>query len=94
MIDRAELKMASILNYFKYKRDIAASYSTSLPEPDGSLKKKVPSKAIELANAEVKKVTENQARGRGPYSYLTGAQRYKVGKRAAEYGVTMRDAMP
>ena len=63
--------MAGILNYFKYKRDIAASYSTSLPEPDGSLKKKVPSKVIELANAEVKKVTENQARGRGPYSYLT-----------------------
>ena len=88
MIDRAELKMAGILNYFKYKRDIAASYSTSLPEPDGSLKKKVSSKAIELANTEVKKVTENQARGRGPYSYLTGAQRYKVGKRAAEYGVT------
>ena len=74
MNDRAELKMAGILNYFKYKHDIAASYSTSLPEPNGSLKKKVPLKAIELANAEVKKVTENQARGRGPYSYLAGAQ--------------------
>ena len=56
VIDRAELKMVGILNYFKYKCDIAASYSTSLPQPDGSLKKKVPSKVIELAKAEVKKV--------------------------------------
>ena len=88
VIDHTELKMAGILKYFKYKREIVASPSTSLPEPDGSLKKKVPSKAIELAHAEVKKLTENQARGRGPYSYLTGALRYKVGKRAAEYGVT------
>ena len=53
--------------YFEYKRDNASSPSANLPEPDGSLKKKVPSKAIELANAEVKKLTENQARCRGPY---------------------------
>jgi len=80
--------MAGLLKYFKYKRDVSASSSASLPEPEGSLKKKVPSKAIELANAEVKKVTENKARGRGPYTYLTGAQRYKVGKQAAEHGTT------
>ena len=36
----------------------------------------------------MKKVTENKARGRGPYTYLTGAQRHKVGKRAAEHGTT------
>ena len=71
--------MAGLLKYFKYKHDVSASSSAGLPEPEGSLKKRVPSKAIELANAEVKKVTENKARGRGPYTYLTGAQRYKVG---------------
>jgi len=74
--------------YFEYKREITALSSASLPEPNGSLKKRVPSKAIELANAEVTKLTEKQARGRGPYLYLTGAQRYVVGKRAAERGTT------
>ena len=62
-----ERTMAGILKYFKYKREITASPSASLPEPNGSLKKRVPSKAIELANAEVTKLTENRARGRGPY---------------------------
>ena len=80
--------MAGLLKYFKYKRDSTVSPSASLPEPNGSLKKKVPSKAIELANAEVTKLKETRPGGRGPYVYLTGAQRYQVGKRAAEYGST------
>jgi len=51
--------MAGILKYFKYKRDVLASPSESLPEPSSSLKKRVPSKA-----AEVTKLTENSgARG-------------------------------
>ena len=51
--------MAGILKYFKYKRDVSASPSESLPELSSSLKKRVPLKAIELANAEVMKLTEN-----------------------------------
>ena len=82
------VKMAGILKFFKYKRDVSASSTPSLPEPNGSLRKKVPPKAIELANAEVTKLVGNTPRGRGPYLYLTGAQRYKVGKRAALYGTT------
>jgi len=74
--------------YFKYKREITASSSASLPEPNGSLKKRVLSKAIELANAEVTKLTEKQAHGRGPYLYLTSAQGYEVGNRASEHGTT------
>ena len=80
--------MAGILKYFKYKHEITASPSASLPQSNGSLKKRVRLKAFELANAKVMKLTENRARGRGPYLYLTGAQRYEVGKQAAEYGAT------
>ena len=43
---------------------------------------------IELANAKVTKLAENRPHGRGPYLYLTGAQRYEVVKRAAQYGTT------
>ena len=82
------VKIASILKFFKYKCDVSATSSASLPEPNGSLRKKVPPKAIELANAEVTKLAENRPRGRGPYLYLTGAQRYEVGKLAAQYGTT------
>jgi len=41
------------LKYFKYKHGDSALPLASLPEPNGSLRKKVPSKAIELANAEM-----------------------------------------
>jgi len=41
--------MAGLLQYFKYKRDVSASSSANLPEPESSLKKRVPFKAIELA---------------------------------------------
>ena len=80
--------MAGILQFFKYKRDVSATSSASLQEPNGLLRKKVPPKAIELANAKVTKLAENRPRGRDPYLYLTGAQRYEVGKRAAQYGTT------
>jgi len=68
--------MAGLLKYFKYKRGSTVSPSASLPEPNGSLKKRVLLKAIELANAEVMKLKGTKLRGRGPYVYLTGAQRY------------------
>jgi len=76
---------AGILKYFK---PVKSSWSsTSLPEPRGSLSEKVPSKAIELANTEVTKLNE-QLHGRGPYLILTPVQRFKIGKRSAEDGVT------
>ena len=51
MYDR---KMATgILKYCKPVRSLCPSYSPSLPEPNGLLSEKVPSKVIELANTEV-----------------------------------------
>ena len=96
----------SIWKYFKrvpsepVKRD-----NEGLPEPSGPLSKSVPAKAIELANAQVKKVRlgfkiETRDEGKAPdargdtssrggsYLMLTPAQRYEIGKRAAEHGVT------
>ena len=67
------------------------------PEPTSLLSKSVPVKAIELANAQVMKVqlegkTCSDSRGEscqgGPYLILTPAQRYEVGKRAAEHSIT------
>ena len=59
-----------------------------MPDPNGPLSMKIPSRAIELANAKVSKLTD-KPRGHPPYSILTPAQRFKVGKRAAEHGVTV-----
>ena len=61
-----------------------------LPEPTSSLNNLVLPKAIELANTEVEKVKNKGQRGArsAPYLILTSAQRFQVGKRAAEPGVT------
>ena len=56
-----------------------------LPEPTSPLNKSVPVEAIELTNAQVKKVQldkthdsgGNSSRG-GPYLMLTPAQRYEI----------------
>ena len=61
-----------------------------LPDPSGPLRETVPPAAIVAANvkineAEIKKIAN---RARGMYSFLTPTQKYEVGKRAAEYGVT------
>ena len=71
----------SIVN-FKYKYNITISPSASLLEPNGSLKKRVPLKAIELANAKVTKLKESRAH----VAEVLTCTRYQVGKRAAEYG--------
>ena len=79
----------SILMYFhpvKQKPD--------LPDPSGPLKEKVPPAAIAAANAKVvesideAEVKKKASSTHGNYSFLTPAQKYEVGKRAAEYGVT------
>ena len=69
-----------------------------LPDPNGTLSKTVPPSAIRMANDEVSKAVEGKsetttAEPRGTqsrpnrYLILTPAQRFEVGKRAAEHGV-------
>ena len=60
-----------------------------LPDPSGPLRETVSPAAIVAANvkvneAELKKISSRDC---GMYSFLTPAQKYEVGKRAAEYGV-------
>ena len=81
----------SILQYFKH--DSAKSNATNsdqLPDPNGWLSSSIPPKAIELANAKVTKVKDGTSGGTRsrPYLMLSPAQRYEIGKRAAEHGVT------
>jgi len=73
------------MKYFKCKHENTILPLASLQEPNSLLKKGVSLKAIELVNAEAIKLKETRPHGRGPYLYLTGVQRYKVGKRTAEY---------
>ena len=94
MINRSNRDFVNVLIMLilKYCKPIS-----SLPNPNGPLSEKISSKAIELANAEVEKIShlsKEQAseKTRGPrpnkYLILSPAQRFEVGKRAAEHGVT------
>ena len=92
------LKML-ILKYFKPVPKTSDELLKGLPDPNGTLSKTVPPSAIKLANDEVSKAVEGvpgmtTAKPRGTHSrpneylILTPAQRFEVGKRAAEHGVT------
>ena len=86
----------SILKYMKRysssSSDQPQSSRDTLPDSSGPLSGKVPSEAIAAANKEVTKVLDKPCKddksGRGPYLTLTSAQRFTIGKRAAEYGTT------
>lgn len=79
----------ALLKFFK-----PVKKKPDLPDPDGPLSSAVPSSAISSANTKVLEaltnIEENKKRTRGPYLGLaiTSAQKYEIGKRAAEYGVT------
>ena len=73
----------SILKYFKLVKPAA----DHLPDPEGTLSSKLPSLAIASANSEVRSVMAT-SNSRGPYLHLTPAQKFQIGKRASERGVT------
>ena len=87
----------SILQYYKVVRksrsndEFISSSGIQLPDPRGSLSDKIPTDAIRCANAAVTKAitkSETSRKKKGPYLYLTDAQRYEVGKKAAAIGTT------
>ena len=81
----------SILKYFHKTigKDQEDSIERKLPDPDGNLSKSIPSKAIRAANESIEQLLELKSKGvrKTPYLVLTPAQRFAVGKRAAEHGV-------
>ena len=84
----------SILQYYTITKksrssDQLSSSSSTLPDPRGPLSDKVPTDAITSANAAVAKAikkSETSRKQKGPYLYLTYAQRCKVGKKASASG--------
>ena len=76
----------------KYLKPITGTSKNSLdgtlPHLDSSLSQVVPLSAIAKANETVTQALEQSKNGeRGPYLKLTLAQRYQVGKRAAEHRI-------
>ena len=87
--------MISIQKYFKpvTEKDKVDTKTVklpaSLPDPNGDLSKLVPSSAIRAANESIREILkEKKGARKAPYLILTPAQRYSIGKRAAEHGVT------
>ena len=82
--------MAGLLKYFKRLREEneGEGKPKGLPEPNGDLSKVVPSSSIEVTNAVVRQALEKERGPRGPYISVTPAQKYAIGQRAAENGVT------
>ena len=89
--------MSGILKYFRPVKN--QSPRESLPNPHGPLNTdgRVPSSAIASANIAVEAVlvetpdatdSSSGAKSRGRYQHLTPAQKFKIGKRASELGVT------
>jgi len=81
--------MAGMLKYFKPKNrgedNDNEENLMGLPDPNGDLSKVVPSSSIEVTNVVV---PQKERRPCGPYISLTPAQKYVIGQRAAENGVT------
>ena len=61
---------------------------TMKSDPNGDLSKVVRSSSQEVTNAVVRQALEKERRPCGPYISVTPAQKYAIGQRAAENGVT------
>ena len=77
----------SILKYFKCKNEATSKteLSFNLPDPSGSLSLEMPSTLITAANDAVEEVLK--AKTKQQYVKLTPAQRFEIGKKAAEIGI-------
>ena len=83
--------MLGILKYFHRIAKKSTSHETqaNLPDLSGPLSKVIPSSTIAMENEKVSAIEGMPgAASRKPYLYSTGAQNFKVGKRAAEFGTT------
>ena len=79
--------MSGILRYFHPVKEPSSSEAAGLPDPNGPLSKVIPSSTIASANEKVCAIDKTGAASKTPYLHLTAAQKYQVGKRAAEFGM-------
>ena len=80
--------MSGILRYFHLVKEPSSSETAGLPDPNGPLSEVIPSSTIAAANEKVCAIDKTGAASKTPYLHLTAAQKYQVGKRAAEFGTT------
>ena len=76
------------MSIWKYFHPISKSSIEELPDPNGSLSTKLPSFAMVKANSLVSSTIEKQSSKERPLLILTPAQKFQIGKRASEHGVT------
>jgi len=62
--------------------------SSGLPDPRGPLSDKIPTDAVKSAVAKAITKSKTSQNKKVPCLYLTDAQRYEVGKKAAAVGTT------
>ena len=78
----------ALLKYFQLK----TARKQPLPDPNGELSSKIPPSGISSANMCVGKLLNSMPPSsdahRGPYAILSPAQKFEIGKKAAEIGTT------
>ena len=81
---KSKMSILKYLHPLKQKQD--------LPDSSGPLSEKIPSTAIASANVKVLEALEegeeNKRKSQGPYLSLPPDQKYEIGKRAVQHGVT------
>ena len=80
--------MLGILKYFHciVKKSSSDETQANLLHPSGPLSQVIPSSTIAMANEKVSAIKGMPGvASRKPYLHLTGAQKFKVGKGAAEF---------
>ena len=82
--------MAGLLKYFKRRYDTQKKEKLdTLPDPHGPLSKDIITNThVRQVQQEVEQEASSEKRSQGPYISLTPAQKFSIGKRAAENGVT------
>ena len=83
-------KMAELLKYFKCTQKKDKLYTGTLPDPDSPTSSEIPSSSIGITNTHMCQVQQEASseRSQGPYILLTPAQKFSIGKRAAENSIT------
>ena len=80
--------MLGILRYFHLVKEPSSSEAAGLPDQNGPLSKVIPSSTIAAANEKVCAIGKTGAASKTLYLHLTATQKYQVGKRTAEFGMT------
>ena len=83
--------MARLLKDFKCTQMKDKLVTGTLKDSDGQLSRDTLSSSIGITNIQVRQVQQeasSERRSQGPYTLLTSAQKFSIGKTVAENGIT------